>query len=185
MWGWSLARNTVNQLRLKTLRVGTIRVTSRHTGERGHSTRDGQSLMIGTSHAKRRLAAIFALALGAGVSACSTSEPPPLALALESSQMTGEAALPEGTAVVPTSRPDAEETTSTVKTAAAEQPAGETVQVAADEAMPEPGAETAPGDTTQLAMQAPELPKVAPAADAPAPSASRRCPGDAAAGHRG
>ncbi|MCC0029199.1 MAG: YcbK family protein [Brucellaceae bacterium] len=83
--------------------------------------------------------------------------------------MTGEAALPEGTPVVPTSRPDAEETTSTVKTAAAEQPAGETVQVAAAEAMPEPGAETAPGDTTQLAMQAPELPKVAPAADAPAP----------------
>ena len=87
--------------------------------------------MIGNPHAKRRLAAIFALTLGAGVSACSTSEPPPLALALENSQMAGDAALPEGTAVVPTSRPDAEETTGTAKTAEAEPPAGETVQVAA------------------------------------------------------
>ncbi len=101
--------------------------------------------MSDTSHAKRTRAAIAVFALCAGVSACSTSEPPPLALALESSQMASFApdqSSTDGADIVPTSRPDADEATGTVQTANAPVPPEAvqdqaTVQTAAAQAAPQ------------------------------------------------
>lgn len=127
--------------------------------------------MYGASHAGRKRAAIVVFALSASVSACSTSEPPPLALALEASQIADQPALPEGAAVVPTVRPDTSEVTGTAQTAEAAQPEAEPVQTAAAQTDESRQTEQTAlsAAATQTAMPAPEVPKTAIVANAPAP----------------